>query len=152
MVSQTDVYKYIFGGAESRNFLRWCWPIPNTSKVTLPRGWATFLVIKGLSGLLKRASRNASLSAEWFLSDQDLLGSVDSTGTTTGGLYINIHVLNILDTTIDCFNKEQMNRGGRYTSFGLVLDKWKPHRNEFKSIIVSLEDTIKRCAKFLQSS
>ena len=99
-----------------------------------------------------QAFRDASLSAEWFLSEQNLLGSVDRTGTTTGGLYTNIHELNILSTTIDCFNKEQMNRGGRYTSFGQVLDKWKPHRNEFKSIVTSLEDIVQRCAKFLQSS
>jgi hypothetical protein len=99
-----------------------------------------------------QAFRDASLSAEWFLSEQNLLGSVDRTGTTTGGLYTNIHELNILSTTIDCFNKEQMNRGGRYTSFGQVLDKLKPHRNEFKSIVISLEDIVQRCAKFLQSS
>jgi hypothetical protein len=99
-----------------------------------------------------QAFRDAALSAEWFLSKQNLMGSVDSTGSTTGGLYTNIQELNILNTTIDCFNKEQMNRGGRYTSFGQVLNKWKPHRNEFKGIIASLEDIVQRCAKFLESS
>ncbi len=99
-----------------------------------------------------QAFKDATLSAEWFLREQNLLGDVSITGTITGGLYNNIHELNILNTTIDVINKEQMNRGGRYTNFSLVLDKWKPHRNEFKNIIGSLEDIIKRCTKFLQSS
>jgi predicted NAD/FAD-binding protein len=47
--------------------------------------------------------------------------------------------------------KEQMNRGVRYTNFKVVLDKWKPYRNEFNDIIVSLEDIIKRCTTYLQS-
>jgi hypothetical protein len=99
------------------------------------------------------AFKDALLSAEWFLSEQNLMGDIDSTGTTmTGGLYNNIHELNILNTTIDGFNKEQMNRGARYSIFSLVLDKWKPHRNEFNGIVSSLEDIIKRCAKFLQSN
>jgi hypothetical protein len=46
-----------------------------------------------------------------------------------------------------------MNKGGRYTmSAKPVLDKWKPHRIEFKNIVLSLENIIKRCTKFLQSS
>jgi len=99
------------------------------------------------------AFKDAVLSAEWFLSEQHLLGDIDSTGKTiTGGLYNNIHELNILNTTIDGFNKEQMNRAARYAIFSLVLDKWKPHRNEFKDIIGSLEDIIKRCTNFLQSN
>jgi hypothetical protein len=100
-----------------------------------------------------QAFKDAVLSAEWFLSEQNLLGSVDSnTGSTTGGLYVNIHELNILNTTIDCFNKEQFNRGVRYTSFMPTLEKWKLHRGEFKNIIGSLEDIVNRCTKFLQSS
>lgn len=98
-----------------------------------------------------QAFKDAVSSAEWFLSEQNLLGHVSSTGSITGGLYNNIHELNILNTTIDVLNKEQMNRGVRYTNFKIVLDKWKPYRNEFKDIIVSLEDIIKRCTTYLQT-
>lgn len=99
-----------------------------------------------------QAFKDAGLSAEWFLREQNLLGDIDSTGKITGGLYNNIHELNILNTTIDVFNREQMNRGGRYTYFSVVFDKWKPYRNEFKNIISSLEDIIKRCTDFSQSN
>jgi hypothetical protein len=95
---------------------------------------------------------DSCLSADWFLSEQNLLGRVDSTGTTIGGLYVDIHELNILNTTIDIFNKEQMNRGGRYTSFAAFLEKWKPHRIEFKNMIASLDDIIIRCKKFLETT
>jgi hypothetical protein len=98
-----------------------------------------------------QAFKDAGLSAEWFLREQNLLGDVSNTGTITGGLYNNIHELNILNTTIDVINKEQMNRGGRYTNFRIILDKWKPYRNEFKNIIVSLEGIIRRCTRYLQS-
>ena len=94
--------------------------------------------------------RDACSSAEWFLNDQNLLGQVDGTGTVIGGLYNNIHELKILNTTIDTFNKEQFNRGGRYASFDLVLQKWKPHRNEFKNIIRFLDGVVDRCTKFLK--
>jgi hypothetical protein len=96
--------------------------------------------------------RDAVLSAEWFLADQDLLGQVESTGTVVGGLYTDIHELNVLNTTIDVFNREQMSRVTKYNMFSQVLDKWKPHRNEFKNIIRSLEGMVQRCEKFLQSS
>jgi schlafen family protein len=97
--------------------------------------------------------KEAVLSAEWYLSEQNLLGQVDSiTGAVVGGLYSNTHELNILNTTIEAFNKEQMNRGSRYTIFGPTLDKWKPHRIEFKYIIGSLEDIIAKCTNYLQSS
>ena len=86
--------------------------------------------------------KDVSLSAEWFLREQNLLGDVENTGNITFGLYNNIHEL----------NKEQMNRSVRYTRFKLVLDKWKPHHVEFKNIIASFEDITKRCANFLQSS
>jgi hypothetical protein len=99
-----------------------------------------------------QAFKDAVLSAEWFLSEQNLLGQVDSTVTVIGGLYKDIHELNTLNTTIDIFNKEQMNRGARYSMSRSVLDKWKTHRIEFKNIILSLEDIIKRCTKFLQTS
>ena len=51
-----------------------------------------------------QAFKDAVLSAEWFLSEQNLLGHVSSTGTITGGLYNDIHELNILNTTIDVLN------------------------------------------------
>jgi hypothetical protein len=65
---------------------------------------------------------------------------------------VDIHRLTILDTTIDILNKEQMNRGGRYTNFAAVLDNWKPHRTEFKNMIAFLDDIIIRCKKFLQTT
>jgi hypothetical protein len=100
-----------------------------------------------------QAFKEAVLSADWYLSEQNLLGRVDSsTGAVVGGLYNNIHELNILNTTIEAFNKKQMNRGSRYTIFQPTLDKWKPHRFEFKYIIDSLEDIIAKCTNYLQSS
>jgi hypothetical protein len=53
------------------------------------------------------ACRDAALSAEWFLREQNLLGDVSSTGTITSGLYNNIHELNILNTTIDVINNNK---------------------------------------------
>jgi hypothetical protein len=96
--------------------------------------------------------KDAVSSAEWFLSEQNLLGQVNTTGPTVGGLYTNLHEFNALNTTIDIFNNEQMNRGGRYAAFSTVFDRWKTDRNEFKEIVLSLEDIVKRCDKFLQSS
>jgi hypothetical protein len=80
-----------------------------------------------------RGFKDAVLSAEWFLSDQNLLGQINVSGTVNEGLYTDIHEFNVLNTTIDNFNREQMNRGRRYDMFSIVLDKWKTHRNEFKS-------------------
>jgi Putative DNA-binding domain len=94
---------------------------------------------------------DSCLSADWFLSEQNLLGRVDSTGTTIRGLYVNIHELNILNTTIDIVNREQMNRGGRYPNFAAALDKWKPHSGDFKNMIASLDDILIRCKKFLHT-
>jgi Putative DNA-binding domain len=97
--------------------------------------------------------KDAVSSAEWFLSEQNLLGQVNSnTATKVEGLYTKIHEFNVLNTTIDIFNKEQMNRPVRYTTFSRVWEKWKTDRNEFKSIIGSLDDIDQRCTKFLQSS
>lgn len=92
-----------------------------------------------------QAFKDAALSAEWFLSEQNLLGKVHGSGTTIGGLYIDMHELNVLNTTIAGFNNEQMNRGNRYSSFEPVLAKWKSHRIEFKNIIGSLDDIINCC-------
>jgi hypothetical protein len=99
-----------------------------------------------------QAFTGAVLSAEWFLSEQNLLGGVDSIGTVIGGLYNDIYELNILNTTLDILNKEQMNRSVRYKMSKTVLDKWRPHRKEFNNIILSLENIIERCTRYLQSS
>jgi hypothetical protein len=96
--------------------------------------------------------QDAVLSAEWFLSDQNLLGQINVTGTVNEGLYTDIHEFNVLNTTIDSFNREQMNRGGRYAMFSIVLDKWKTHHNDFKRAISSLDDIVEKCTKFLQVS
>lgn len=77
--------------------------------------------------------KDAVLSAEWFLTDQNLLGQSNVTGTVNEGLYNDIHEFNVLNTTLDIFNRQQMNRGARYAMFSIVLDKWKTHRNEFES-------------------
>jgi hypothetical protein len=94
--------------------------------------------------------RDAVSSAEWFLNEQDLLGQVNTTGPTVGGLYTNLHEFNALNTTIDIFNNEQMNRGGRYAAFSIVFDRWKTERKEFKEIVLSLEDIVHRCGRFLE--
>jgi hypothetical protein len=55
-----------------------------------------------------KAFKDAVLSAEWFLRDQNLLGQVEVSNTQEG-LYTNIHELDVLNTTIDTvstFNKE----------------------------------------------
>jgi Schlafen, AlbA_2 len=96
------------------------------------------------------AFKDAVLSAEWFLSDQDILGQVNLSGSTIGGMYVNLQELNVLNTTIDVLNKEQMNRPVRYQMSKPVLDKWKDNRNEFKNIIHFLEDIVRRCGEFLQ--
>lgn len=61
--------------------------------------------------------------------------SLFSKGTIEGGVYTNIDEINIFNTTIDCFNKEQqMDRGERYSSFGEVWMNGNPHRNELKYV------------------
>lgn len=98
-----------------------------------------------------KAFKDAVLSAEWFLRDQNLLGQVE-VSNTQGGLYTNIHELDVLNTTIDILNKEQMNRYSRFQMSKPVLDKWKSNRIEFRNIILFLNDIIRRCDTFLQSN
>jgi hypothetical protein len=105
-----------------------------------------------ISQLDLNAFKDAVLSAEWFLRDQNLLGEVRSSDSTSGGLYTNIQELNILNTTIDILNREQMNRPARYQMSKAVLDKWKNDQNWFNGIISFLDDIVIRCDNFLQSN
>jgi hypothetical protein len=103
-------------------------------------------------GIIPQLDLNAVLSAEWFFCDQNLLGEVRSSDSTSGGVYTNIQELNILSTTIDILIKEQMNRPARYQVSKAVLDKWINDQNWFNSITSFLDDIITRCDKFLQSN
>jgi hypothetical protein len=95
------------------------------------------------------AFKDAVLSAEWFLRDENILGQVNI-GNSTGGVYTNIQELNVLSTTINILNKGEMNRASRYQHSKQILDKWKDYRTDFKNFILFLNDIIQRCGKYLQ--
>jgi hypothetical protein len=96
------------------------------------------------------AFKDAIISAEWFLHDENILGEVNI-DSYIGGVYTNLQELNTLTTTIDIINKGELNRSVRYQHCKLVLDRWKANHNHFKGIIKDLEGIIARCDRFLQS-
>jgi len=95
------------------------------------------------------AFKDAVVSAEWFLRDENILGEVNI-DSYIGGVYTNLQELNALTTTIDIINKGELNRSVRYQQCKLVLERWKVNHNHFKGIIMDLEDIIARCNRFLQ--
>jgi len=89
--------------------------------------------------------RNVSLSSEWFLVQNDLLGGHISIDSFRGGFYSFIHDLERLNLSIRTHNN-QITFGESKDS---VLSLWEPGHAKYKESISFLDKIVSKCDEYL---
>jgi hypothetical protein len=91
--------------------------------------------------------KNAALSSEWFLANNDLLGGHHNIDSLTGGFYSFIHDIERLNLLIRTYN---LSRGvdGRIT-MKKRMQYWEPEHNDYEQTLGFLNKIIIKCDEFL---
>jgi hypothetical protein len=91
--------------------------------------------------------RNAALSTEWFLAQNDLLGGHIGINSYSGGLHSFLHNIERINLLIDTYNIHQLVEGKQKIKYNMQF--WEPGHNKYNQAVGFLDKVIIKCNSFL---
>lgn len=91
--------------------------------------------------------KNAAMTSERFLAQNDLLGGHQNIRSLIGGFYSFIHDIERLNLLISTYNLDQ--GIDRRTMLRKRMDFWEPERQDYSNAIGFLNKIIIKCDQFL---
>jgi hypothetical protein len=95
--------------------------------------------------------RNAALSAEWFLIENNLLGGHINIDSFAGGLYSFLHDIERVNLSIKTHNNYSFVYG-KQARKDSVIQLWEPGRQKYNEAIGFLDKVLAKCNEYLSKN